>query len=77
MKKVIVTYLFDGIIRESENETGILFPNGKVFVEKNELGLYNATPTAKEGIVLVNLDADDNNFLKDEDPSNIIDLILA
>lgn len=77
MKKVIVSYLFEGIINESENETGILFPNGKVFVTKQEVGLYKAQLTDKEGVVLVNLDADDTDYLREEALSKLIDLILA
>ncbi|MGP9043147.1 hypothetical protein [Cytobacillus kochii] len=77
MKKVTVQYLFGGEISEVDNEEGILFPNGKVFVAGNgELGLYEAQLTDEQGVVLVDLDRAGDEYMR-EDPSVLIDLLSA
>lgn len=77
MKKVKVEFQFEGVIRESEIETGILFANGLVFVAQTHLGLYVARPTLEDGVVLVDLDTNSTDYLQEEDPSIIIDLITV
>lgn len=77
MKKVTVQYLFGGVLNEADNEAGILFPNGKVFVAGgNEIGLYNAIGTDNQDVVTVDLDNDMEDFMR-EDPTVLIDLMAA
>ncbi|MEK5104186.1 hypothetical protein MKX83_19685 [Cytobacillus sp. FSL M8-0252] len=77
MKKVTVQYLFGGENSEIDNEEGILFPNGKVFVAGNgELGLYNAMETENQDVVTVDLDNDTEEFMR-ENPAVLIDLLSA
>lgn len=77
MKKVTVQYLFGGVINEMDNEDGILFPNGKVFVAGgNEIGLYNAIGTENQDVVTVDLDNDTEEFMRD-DPTVLIDLMAS
>jgi hypothetical protein len=79
MKKVIVEFLFEGIINSNENETGILF-GGKVLVIGNadgaDFGLYNAIFCDNTEKVLVNLDVDTVNFLE-EDSELLLELIAS
>jgi hypothetical protein len=74
-KQVTVQYLYNGEIRENENERGVLIGNNKVLVAGNgEIGLYNAQATAKLDVYLVDLDNDGCDFF----PSNstlIFDII--
>lgn len=77
MRKVTVQYLFGGVICEAENEDGILFPNGKVFVAGGgEVGLYNAQETSEQGVVTVDLDSAGDEYMRD-DPTVLIDLMAA
>ncbi|MBD7939553.1 hypothetical protein H9655_21145 [Cytobacillus sp. Sa5YUA1] len=77
MKKVTVQYLFGGVINEMDNEEGILFTNGKVFVAGgNEIGLYNAIGTENKDVVTVDLDNDTEEFMR-EDPTVLIELMAA
>ncbi|MEC1157569.1 hypothetical protein [Cytobacillus horneckiae] len=77
MTKVTVRYIFEGVTSEADNESGILFPNGKVFVAGNgELGLYEAQLTDEQGVVLVDLDKAGDEYMR-EDPSVLIDLMAA
>lgn len=74
-KAVVVRYLYEGIIKESENERGVLVGD-KVFVHDNETGaqLLSAVKTDKPDEVLVDLDADATNYLAG--PEQVIDLML-
>lgn len=77
MEKVIVQYVYGGQIDKMDNEAGILFPNGKVFVAGNgELGLYEAQLTDEQGVVLVDLDSAGDEYMRD-DPTVLIDLMAA
>ncbi|PFP30122.1 hypothetical protein COJ96_06800 [Bacillus sp. AFS073361] len=79
MKIVTVEYRFEGEIRESENEKGLLLGN-KVLVFPNdkcaETGLYNAIISGNDAKVLVDLDADATDYLQ-ERPGTLLNLIFA
>ncbi|MCA1027830.1 hypothetical protein LCM23_17180 [Cytobacillus kochii] len=75
MKKVIVQYVYGGKVDKRDNEAGILFPNGKVFVAGNsEIGLYNAIISDKQGVVTVDLDNGGEEYMR-HDPEVLIDLL--
>lgn len=75
MEKVIVQYVYGGQIDKMDNESGILFPNGKVFVAGNsEIGLYNAIISDKQGVVTVDLDNGGEEYMR-HDPEVLIDLL--
>jgi threonine dehydrogenase-like Zn-dependent dehydrogenase len=62
-KQVTVQYLYNGEIRESENERGVLIGNKVLVAGNGEIGLYNAQATAIAGVYLVDLDNDGCDFL--------------
>jgi hypothetical protein len=79
IKKVEVSFLFEGVIKPSENMQGILF-GSKVLVlpsEKNgsDFGLYNVI-TENSDHVIVNLDVDSVDYLQ-ENPDLLLELITA
>jgi hypothetical protein len=78
MKKSIVTvqFLYNGEIRESENERGVLIGNKVLVAGNGEIGLYNAQATAKPGVYLVDLDNDGCDFLHSH-PTLILDMLIA
>jgi hypothetical protein len=78
MKKSIVTvqYLYNGEIRESENERGVLIGNKVLVAGNGEMGLYNAQATAIADVYMVDLDSDGCDFLHSQ-PTLIIDMLIA
>jgi hypothetical protein len=75
-KQVTVQYLYNGEIRESENERGVLTGNKVLVAGNGEIGLYNAQATAKPGVYLVDLDNDDCDIFP-SNPTELIDIILV
>jgi hypothetical protein len=78
MEKSIVTvqYLYNGVINENENESGVLIGNKVLVAGNGEMGLYNAQATAKPGVYMVDLDNDGCDFLHSH-PTLILDMIIA
>jgi threonine dehydrogenase-like Zn-dependent dehydrogenase len=75
-KRVTTQYLYNGEIRESENERGVLIGNKVLVAGNGEIGLYNAQATAIAGVYVVDLDNDGCDFLRSH-PTLILDMIIA
>ncbi|MEH6992619.1 hypothetical protein V7075_07875 [Neobacillus drentensis] len=73
-KQVTVQYLYNGEIRESENERGVLIGNKVLVAGNGEMGLYNAQATAIAGVYLVDLDTDGCDIFP-SNPTLIFDII--
>lgn len=69
MKKIVkVEYLYDGVINEWESDRGVLIDGEMVFVcgYDGVPGIYNAIPTDRPDVYLVDLDADGRDFFEPE-----------
>ncbi|WP_394136895.1 hypothetical protein [Cytobacillus oceanisediminis] len=75
MKKVTVQFVFDGVIRPQENLQGVLFGD-KVLIAGGEVGLYQAVKTDNPDEVIVDLVANDTDYLS-ENPALLIELIVS
>jgi hypothetical protein len=77
IKKVEVEFMFENVIKASENMQGILFGN-KVFLNDSECGpsLYTAVITDNADKVLVNLDVDSVDYLQ-ENPDLLFELLAS
>ena len=77
MKKVEVEFLFEGIIKPSENMQGVLFRD-MVFLNDNECGpgLYAVKPTEDPNKFLVDLDSDSTDYMAGN-ADLLIDLLTA
>jgi threonine dehydrogenase-like Zn-dependent dehydrogenase len=73
-KQVTVQYLYNGEIRESENESGVLIGNKVLVAGDGEIGLYNAKATAIAGVYMVDLDNDGCDIFP-SNPTLIFDII--
>ncbi|MFD0827093.1 hypothetical protein ACT8ZR_15750 [Neobacillus sp. M.A.Huq-85] len=77
MKRLVkVLYVFDGVVKESELERGILFGDRVLVAGKEGTGLYNAIPTAQPDVYLVNLDSDGRDYLS-QAPEFLLDLVMV
>ncbi|AND39596.1 hypothetical protein [Cytobacillus oceanisediminis] len=75
MKKITVQYLFEGVINQRDNESGVLFGD-KVLVTEEGFGLYQAVKTDNPDVVIVDLDVNATDHLA-ENPTLLIDLIVS
>jgi threonine dehydrogenase-like Zn-dependent dehydrogenase len=73
-KQVTVQYLYNGEIRENENERGVLIGNKVLVAGDGEIGLYNAKATAIAGVYMVDLDNDGCDIFP-SNPTLIFDII--
>jgi threonine dehydrogenase-like Zn-dependent dehydrogenase len=73
-KQVTVEFLYNGEIRENENERGVLIGNKVLVAGNGEIGLYNAQATAIAGVYLVDLDNDGCDIFP-SNPTLIFDII--
>lgn len=79
MVKVTIQYRYQGEINEQENTEGVLFPTGQVFsVADGEFDIYTAIYTDIPGVVIVDLDKEDNGYINlISNPNAIVDLLVA
>lgn len=79
MVEVTILYKYQGEIDERDNTKGVLFPTGQVMsVTDGEFDIYTAIDTEKAGVVMVDLDKEDNGYINlVEKPNMLLDLLLA
>lgn len=75
MTKVTVKYIYGEKIDERDNEVGVLLGD-KVLVTGGGIGLYNATQTEEQGVVVVDLDNNAEEHLHKQ-PDMLIELLSA
>jgi hypothetical protein len=77
MKRLVtVEFLFEGIINENENGRGVTFGNQVLVVDEQGYGLYNAKPTDRPYVYVVDLDSDGQDFINN-DHLKLLDLMTS